>query len=190
MTTLAHVGTGADFIFLSSLKVLKGHSSERQGRDENGCNCHIISASYQCQMLLVAANPGRYFYNFSDEFKKEIRNLLSRRHGTKRVFASKIYQEYIAHKEHIHKNATRWNSLKEQEQQPTKLVRDDEQPIKLNSTMKHITATAESPKFYEWQDDVGWHEEMIKVINFSKEIYPFDFHSLHPQVRRHDGHET
>ncbi|KAI7867907.1 domain of Kin17 curved DNA-binding protein-domain-containing protein [Mucor mucedo] len=87
------------------------HSSERQGRDENGCNCHIISASYQCQALLVTANPGRYFYNFLDEFKKEIRNLLSRRHGTKRVFASKMYQKYIAHKEHIHVNATRWNSL-------------------------------------------------------------------------------
>ncbi|KAG2208967.1 hypothetical protein INT47_011107 [Mucor saturninus] len=86
---------------------------ERQCRDENGFKCHIMSESHQRQMLLVAANPGRYVHNFSDDFKKEFLNLLSRRHGTKRVFANKVYQEYIAHKEHIHMNATRWNSLSE-----------------------------------------------------------------------------
>ncbi|CAO3657216.1 unnamed protein product [Mucor hiemalis] len=63
---------------------------ERQCRDENGFKCHIMSESHQRQMLLVAANPGRF-----------------------RVFANKVYQEYIAHKEHIHMNATRWNSLTE-----------------------------------------------------------------------------
>lgn len=72
-----------------------------------------MSESHQRQMLLVAANPGRFVHNFSDDFKKEFLNLLSRRHGTKRVFANKVYQEYIAHKEHIHMNATRWNSLTE-----------------------------------------------------------------------------
>lgn len=72
-----------------------------------------MSESHQRQMLLVAANPGRFVHSFSDEFKKEFLNLLSRRHGTKRVFANKVYQEYIAHKEHIHMNATRWNSLSE-----------------------------------------------------------------------------
>jgi DNA/RNA-binding protein KIN17 len=72
-----------------------------------------MSESHQRQMLLVAANPGRYVHNFSDEFKKDFLGLLSRAHGTKRVFANKVYQEYIAHKEHIHMNATRWNSLSE-----------------------------------------------------------------------------
>jgi DNA/RNA-binding protein KIN17 len=72
-----------------------------------------MSESHQRQMLLVAANPGRYVHSFSDQFKKDFLSLLSRAHGTKRVFANKVYQEYIAHKEHIHMNATRWNSLTE-----------------------------------------------------------------------------
>lgn len=86
---------------------------ERQCRDENGFKCHIMSESHQRQMLLVAANPGRFVHNYSDDFKKEFISLLSRRHGTKRVFANKVYQEYIADKQHIHMNATKWNSLTE-----------------------------------------------------------------------------
>ncbi|KAI8348297.1 domain of Kin17 curved DNA-binding protein-domain-containing protein [Blakeslea trispora] len=86
---------------------------ERQCRDENGFKCHIMSESHQRQMLLVAANPGRFVHNYSEEFKKDFLGLLSRAHGTKRVFANKVYQEYISHKEHIHMNATKWNSLTE-----------------------------------------------------------------------------
>lgn len=36
---------------------------------------------------------------------------LSRRHGTKRILANKVYQEYIADKNHVHMNATCWSSL-------------------------------------------------------------------------------
>jgi len=86
---------------------------EKQCRDENGFKCHTMSESHQRQMLLVAANPGRFVHNFSSEFKKEFLGILSRRHGTKRVLANKVYQEYIAFKEHIHMNATKWNSLSE-----------------------------------------------------------------------------
>jgi DNA/RNA-binding protein KIN17 len=84
---------------------------EKQCRDENGFKCHINSESHHRQMLLVAQNPGRFIFNYSSEFKKEFLSLLSRRHGTKRVLANRVYQEYIAFKEHIHMNATRWNSL-------------------------------------------------------------------------------
>ncbi|OBZ89990.1 DNA/RNA-binding protein KIN17 [Choanephora cucurbitarum] len=86
---------------------------EKQCRDENGFKCHIMSESHQRQMLLVAANPGKFVHNYSEEFKRDFLSLLSRAHGTKRVFANKVYQEYIAHKEHIHMNATKWNSLTE-----------------------------------------------------------------------------
>ncbi|GAN06518.1 zinc finger protein rts2 [Mucor ambiguus] len=86
---------------------------EKQCRDENGFKCHTMSESHQRQMLLVAANPGRFVHNFSSDFKKEFLGILSRRHGTKRVLANKVYQEYIAFKEHIHMNATKWNSLSE-----------------------------------------------------------------------------
>ncbi|KAI8976867.1 domain of Kin17 curved DNA-binding protein-domain-containing protein [Pilobolus umbonatus] len=86
---------------------------EKQCRDENGFKCHTMSESHQRQMLLVAQNPGKFIHSYSSDFKREFISLLSRRHGTKRVFANQVYQEYIAHKEHIHMNATKWNSLSE-----------------------------------------------------------------------------
>lgn len=86
---------------------------EKQCRDENGFKCHTMSESHQRQMLLVAENPGRFVHNYSDMFKKDFLSLLSRAHGTKRVFANQVYQEYIADRNHIHMNATRWNSLSE-----------------------------------------------------------------------------
>lgn len=102
-----------------------------------------MSESHQRQMLLVASNPGRYVHNFSDDFKKEFLSLLSRRHGTKRVFANKVYQEYIAHKEHIHMNATKWNSLSEFCKQMGRegILRVDETERGL-----HITWIDNSPK--------------------------------------------
>ncbi|RCH90612.1 hypothetical protein CU098_009511 [Rhizopus stolonifer] len=84
---------------------------QKQCRDENGFKCHIMSESHQRQMIVVAANPGKFIHNHSEEFKKDFLSLLSRAHGTKRVLANKVYQEYISHKEHIHMNATRWSSL-------------------------------------------------------------------------------
>ncbi|KAI8145002.1 domain of Kin17 curved DNA-binding protein-domain-containing protein [Fennellomyces sp. T-0311] len=86
---------------------------EKQCRDENGFKCHTQSESHQRQLLLVAENPGRYIHNYSDQFKKDFLSILSRAHGTKRVFANSVYQEYIADRNHIHMNATRWNTLSE-----------------------------------------------------------------------------
>ncbi|ORZ16483.1 domain of Kin17 curved DNA-binding protein-domain-containing protein [Absidia repens] len=84
---------------------------QKQCRDANGFKCHTQSESHQRQMLLVADNPGKYIVNYSEEFKKDFLNILSRRHGTKRVFANAVYQEYIADRHHIHMNSTRWDSL-------------------------------------------------------------------------------
>lgn len=102
-----------------------------------------MSESHQRQMLLVAANPSKFVHNYSDDFKKEFLSLLSRRHGTKRVFANKVYQEYIAHKEHIHMNATKWNSLSEFCKQMGRdgILRVDETERGL-----HITWVDNSPK--------------------------------------------
>lgn len=86
---------------------------QKQCRDENGFKCHTQSESHQRQMLLVADNPGKYVVNYSDEFQKDFIKVLSRRHGTKRVFANAVYQEYIADRHHIHMNSTKWNSLSE-----------------------------------------------------------------------------
>ncbi|KAF7722637.1 hypothetical protein EC973_002878 [Apophysomyces ossiformis] len=86
---------------------------EKACRDANGFKCHTMSESHQRQMLLVAQSPGKYIHSFSDQFKREFISILSRRHGTKRVFANNVYQEYIADRHHLHMNATRWTSLAE-----------------------------------------------------------------------------
>lgn len=48
---------------------------------------------------------------YSDDFEKEFLEVLSRRHGTKRVRASLVYNEFIAHKTHTHMNSTHWETL-------------------------------------------------------------------------------
>ena len=84
---------------------------EKQCRDENGFKCHITSESHQRQLLLVAEKPGQFLDTFSQEFESAFMNQLKRCHGTKRVFANAVYQEYIKDKEHIHMNATKWVTL-------------------------------------------------------------------------------
>ena len=84
---------------------------QKQCRDDNGFKCHVQSESHQRQLLLFAETPGKFLHNFSKEFTDGYMDILKRRFGTKRVKANKVYQEYIAHKSHIHMNATRWLTL-------------------------------------------------------------------------------
>ncbi|XP_037089291.1 DNA/RNA-binding protein KIN17-like [Pollicipes pollicipes] len=84
---------------------------QKQCRDENGFKCHTSSESHQRQLLLFAENPDQYLDSFSQEFEEGYLELLRRRFGTKRVHANNVYQEYIAHKEHLHMNATQWETL-------------------------------------------------------------------------------
>ncbi|KAK7054439.1 hypothetical protein VNI00_003637 [Paramarasmius palmivorus] len=86
---------------------------EKQCRDENGFKCHAQSESHLRQMLVVGENAGKHIANFSMQFQSEFVSLLSRRFGTKRVLANRVYQEYIADKSHLHMNATRWVTLTE-----------------------------------------------------------------------------
>ena len=64
-------------------------------------------------MLVVGENASRHISDFSTTFQSEFVSLLSRRFGTKRVQANRVYQEYIADKSHLHMNATRWVTLTE-----------------------------------------------------------------------------
>ena len=64
-------------------------------------------------MRLFAENPDTLIDQFSSEFMNGYMETLSHRHGTKRILANKVYQEYIADKHHIHMNATIWTSLTE-----------------------------------------------------------------------------
>ena len=84
---------------------------EKQCRDENGFKCHITTEGHLRQMQLFAGNSSEILNEFSTSFKKGFLDILSRRHGTKRVEANKVYQEYIADKSHVHMNATIWTTL-------------------------------------------------------------------------------
>lgn len=64
-------------------------------------------------MLVVGEHAGRHISDFSVQFQSEFVSLLSRRFGTKRVFANRVYQEYISDKHHLHMNSTRWVTLTE-----------------------------------------------------------------------------
>ncbi|KAJ7578151.1 domain of Kin17 curved DNA-binding protein-domain-containing protein [Mycena floridula] len=86
---------------------------EKQCRDENGYKCHAASESHLRQMLVVGENAGRHISNFSMEFQAAFVRLLSRTYGTNRVRANQVYQTYIADKNHIHMNSTRWVTLTE-----------------------------------------------------------------------------
>ncbi|KAJ2435532.1 hypothetical protein GGF42_009036, partial [Coemansia sp. RSA 2424] len=84
---------------------------EKQCRDQNGFKCHCASESHQRQMSIFAENPERYVEQFSQEFEEVFLSILSRRYGTKKVQANQVYQEIIADRQHLHMNATKWDSL-------------------------------------------------------------------------------
>lgn len=84
---------------------------QKQCRDENGFKCHCMSESHQRQLLLASEDPNQFLSYFSDEFKSDFLELLRRRFGTKRVHNNIVYNEYISHREHVHMNATQWETL-------------------------------------------------------------------------------
>jgi DNA/RNA-binding protein KIN17 len=86
---------------------------QRQMRDENGFKCHVASESHVRQMQLIGEDPRKAIRDFSNQFLKDFIQLLRTGHGEKKVNVNHFYQEYISNKEHIHMNATRWNSLTE-----------------------------------------------------------------------------
>lgn len=84
---------------------------QKQCRDENGFKCHTMSESHQRQLLLFAEDPDKFLDSFSQEFLDGYTSLLKRRFGTKRVHANNVYQEYIQDRDHVHMNATQWETL-------------------------------------------------------------------------------
>lgn len=62
-------------------------------------------------MRIFGQNAGQILDQFSKEFEKGFLQILSHSHGTKQVSANRIYQEYIADKQHVHMNATIWTTL-------------------------------------------------------------------------------
>ena len=64
-------------------------------------------------MLLVGEDPRKAINDFSNQFSRDFLQLLRTAHGEKKINVNHFYQEYIANKEHIHMNATKWPSLTE-----------------------------------------------------------------------------
>ena len=86
---------------------------EKQCRDENGFKCHTQSESHVRAMLSVGDDPRSHIRDYSDRFQQDFITLLRTSHREKKVHVNRFYQEYIADKEHVHMNATRWHSLTE-----------------------------------------------------------------------------
>ncbi|KAI8630189.1 zinc finger protein RTS2 [Xylariaceae sp. FL1651] len=86
---------------------------ERQMRDENGFKQHTMSESHVRQMILVGEDPKKHIEDFSKQFFRDFMQLLRTSHGEKSVNINHFYQTYIANKEHVHMNATKWPSLTE-----------------------------------------------------------------------------
>ncbi|KAK2065688.1 hypothetical protein LY76DRAFT_586018 [Colletotrichum caudatum] len=86
---------------------------EKQCRDENGFKMHTQSESHVRQMLVVGEDPKKFLNEYSNQFLRDFTQLLRTGHGEKQVQINHFYQEYIANKEHVHMNATKWPSLTE-----------------------------------------------------------------------------
>ncbi|KAI1480214.1 domain of Kin17 curved DNA-binding protein-domain-containing protein [Daldinia eschscholtzii] len=86
---------------------------EKQCRDANAFKMHTQSESHTRKMLLVGEDPKKYIDDFSNQFLKDFLQLLRTSHGEKQVHINHFYQNYIANKEHVHMNATKWHSLTE-----------------------------------------------------------------------------
>ena len=86
---------------------------EKQCRDANGFKQHTMSESHVRQMMIVGEDPKKYINQYSNQFQHDFVKLLRTGHGEKQVQMNRFYQEYIADKEHIHMNSTKWPSLTE-----------------------------------------------------------------------------
>ena len=87
---------------------------EKQNRDENGFKCHVQSESHVRKIQAIGLEGSqRVISDYSRDFQRDFIQLLRTSHNTKPVHINHFYQQYIADKEHVHMNATRWPSLTE-----------------------------------------------------------------------------
>lgn len=87
---------------------------EKQNRDENGFKCHVQSESHVRKIQAIGTEGShKVISDYSKDFQRDFVQLLRTSHYTKLVHINHFYQQYIADKEHVHMNATRWPSLTE-----------------------------------------------------------------------------
>ncbi|CAN3501022.1 hypothetical protein DICA1_C18426 [Diutina catenulata] len=85
----------------------------KQCRDKNGFQMHVASPPHRAKIAAISesGDAQSVVAKFSAELQRDFLRLLKITHGTKAVDANRFYQEYIADKNHVHMNATRWSSL-------------------------------------------------------------------------------
>eukprot|EP00906_Rhabdomonas_costata_P022868 RCo032930 len=83
----------------------------KQCRDENGFKNHCTSESHLRQMRLFAEDKDQFIESYSRLFEQGYLETLKQRHGTTRIKANRVYQEYISDRHHVHMNATKWLTL-------------------------------------------------------------------------------
>ncbi|KAK9809644.1 hypothetical protein WJX73_010612 [Symbiochloris irregularis] len=103
---------------------------QKQCRDENGFKCHLTSESHKRQMMVFGQAPMRVVDGYSEEFESTFLEQLRQSHGSTRVSAKVVYNEFINDRNHVHMNSTKWLSLTEFVQYLGKegLCRVDETP--------------------------------------------------------------
>lgn len=87
---------------------------EKQCRDANGFKNHLLSPSHTGRIsnLSKDGKARSVVEQYLSQFEGDFLKLLRINHGTKKINANKFYQEYILNdKNHVHMNATRWNTL-------------------------------------------------------------------------------
>lgn len=83
----------------------------KQCRDENAFKQHTLSESHVRNIDAIGSNLGPAVEQFSQQFKSDFLNLLRLNHREKSIQVNRFYQTYIADRNHIHLNATRWHTL-------------------------------------------------------------------------------
>ena len=81
-----------------------------QCRDENGFKCHTRTEAHLRQMSLFAQSADSFVERFSRQFCDGYVAVL-RRQGGRQVKANHVYTQYIGDKQHVHMNATKWDTL-------------------------------------------------------------------------------
>ena len=128
-------------------------------RDENGFKCHTQSESHVRQMLLVGEDPKKYINDYSNQFQRDFLQQLKTSHGEKKININHFYQEYIANKEHVHMNATKWPSLTEFAKY---LGREGICRVEDNEKGLHVAWIDNSPEALRRQDAIRKKERQDK----------------------------
>lgn len=108
-------------------------------------------------MMLIGEDPRKAIKDFSNQFSRDFLQQLKTSHGTKAIHINHFYQEYIANKEHIHMNSTRWPSLTEYAKY---LGREGICRVEETDKGLHIAWIDNSPEALRRQDAIRKRERM------------------------------